>query len=130
MPFLTGEQKLQDVLMKKENVRAICGVHVTALLQENNAFTGVTVRHLENGEDENVPCDGCFVAIGLVPHNEAFKDVTDLDPSGYFDADERCLSRTPGLYIAGDCRRKGIRQLATAIADGACAAMAACRNMD
>ena len=130
MPFLTGEQKLQDVLAKKENVRVLCGVHVTALLQDNSALTGVTVRHRESGAEENVACDGVFVAIGLVPHNEAFADVADLDAAGYFDADERCLSRTPGVYVAGDCRRKGIRQLATAIADGACAAMAACRNLD
>ncbi|MBR5345664.1 MAG: FAD-dependent oxidoreductase [Clostridia bacterium] len=130
MPFLTGEQKLQDVLTKKENVRVMCGVAVTALNQSDGVLTGVGIRHRENSIEESVSCDGVFVAIGLVPHNEAFTDVADLDAAGYFDADERCLSMTPGVYVAGDCRRKGIRQLATAIADGACAAMAACRNMD
>ena len=130
MPFLTGEQKLQDVLAKKENVRVICGVTVTALNQSEGVLTGVGIRSRDSGAEETVPCDGVFVAIGLVPHNEAFTDVAELDAAGYFDTDERCLSRTPGIYVAGDCRRKGIRQLATAIADGACAAMAACRNMD
>ena len=130
LPFLTGEQKLQDVLAKKDNIRVICGVNVTELLRENGAFTGVTIRRRDSGAEGKIPCDGIFVAIGLVPHNEAFADIAELDDAGYFNADERCLTQTPGVYVAGDCRRKGIRQLATAIADGACAAMAACRNMD
>ncbi len=128
MDFLTGEQKLQDVLAKRANVRVITGVRVTALLQENGALTGVSVDTRDGAK--SVTCDGLFVAIGLVPHNEPFADCADLDAAGYFDADERCLTRTPGLYVAGDCRRKGIRQLATAIADGATAAMQACRDLN
>ncbi len=128
MDFLTGEQKLQDVLAKRANVRVVTGVRVTTLLQENGALTGVSVDTRDGAK--SVPCDGLFVAIGLVPENGAFADCADLDAAGYFDADERCLTRTPGLYVAGDCRRKGIRQLATAIADGATAAMQACRDLN
>ena len=70
------------------------------------------------------------MAIGLIPQNDAFKALADLNAYGYFDADEGCLTRTPGVYVAGDCRSKSVRQLATAIADGACAALAACRFLN
>ena len=71
-----------------------------------------------------------FVAIGLVPENGAFADLVDLDKAGYVDAGEDCLTRTSGLFVAGDCRRKAVRQVTTATADGAVAAIAACRYID
>ena len=122
----TGEQRLQDILFKRPNVRLMTGVHITALLQENGALIGLTVRH-DSGETQEISCDGLFIAIGLIPRNEAFAPFVDLNAFGYFDADERCLTRTPGVFVAGDCRGKTVRQLATAIADGASAALAACR---
>ena len=70
-----------------------------------------------------------FVAIGLIPENEPFKALADLNRFGYFDSDERCETKTPGIYVAGDCRSKGVRQLTTAVADGASAALAACRYL-
>jgi thioredoxin reductase (NADPH) len=69
------------------------------------------------------------VAIGLIPENEPYKALADLNEYGYFDTDERCLTRTPGIYVAGDCRSKTVRQLTTAVADGASAALAACRYL-
>ena len=74
--------------------------------------------------------DGAFLAVGLMPENEAFASLARLNPQGYFDADESCLTQTPGLFVAGDCRVKGIRQVVTASADGAVAAMAACRYLE
>ena len=71
-----------------------------------------------------------FVAIGLVPENDAFADFVDLDAAGYIDSAENCQTKTPGIFAAGDCRQKGVRQVATAIADGAVAAIAACRYLD
>jgi thioredoxin reductase (NADPH) len=70
------------------------------------------------------------VAIGLIPENDAFAVLADLDVRGYFDTDEHCITKTPGIYVAGDCRRKNVRQLTTAVADGATAALAACRYID
>jgi thioredoxin reductase (NADPH) len=74
--------------------------------------------------------DGMFVAIGLIPENTAFRDLAALDEYGYFNSTEDCLTRTPGVFVAGDCRRKGVRQVTTATADGATAAVAACRFLD
>ena len=128
LPRCTGEQRLQDILFRKGNVRLLTGVTVTALRQEGGALTGVTVS--KDGSEQVIPCDGLFVAIGLIPKNQPFANVADLNDWGYFASDERCLTRTPGVFAAGDCRAKGVRQLATAIADGATAALAACRFVD
>jgi thioredoxin reductase (NADPH) len=71
-----------------------------------------------------------FVAIGLVPQNEKFADLISLDERGYVDADEGCLTNKNGIFVAGDCRTKAVRQVTTATADGAVAALAACRFVD
>ena len=73
---------------------------------------------------------GAFLAVGLVPENDAFRELAALNNWGYFDTAEDCLTRTPGLFVAGDCRSKAIRQVVTAASDGAVAAMAACRYLD
>ena len=85
------------------------------------------IEDKESGERTEILCDGLFVAIGLIPDNNAFALLADLDVKGYFDSDEHCRTKTPGIYTAGDCRKKPVRQLTTAVADGACAALAACR---
>ena len=69
---------------------------------------------------------GLFVAIGQMPDNGAFANTVDLDEKGYVAADEGCRTKTPGVYAAGDCRAKEVRQLTTAAADGTVAALAAC----
>ena len=130
LPRCTGEQKLQDVLFARPNVRLITETRLTRLLTSAEGLTGVEIESRASGERQNIPCDGLFVAIGLIPENEPFAALTDLNPYGYFDADERCLTRTPGVYVAGDCRSKGVRQLTTAVADGATAALTACRYID
>ena len=71
-----------------------------------------------------------FLAVGLMPENDAFAEFASLNDWGYFDSGEDCCTATPGIYVAGDCRSKGIRQVVTASADGAIAAMAACRYLD
>ncbi len=124
----TGEQRLQDALFRRPNVKLITGVRITGLLQENGALTGLTIRQGET--EETLLCDGLFIAIGLIPENDAFAPLADLNAYGYFDSDEACRTRTPGVYVAGDCRGKTVRQLATAIADGASAALAACHDMN
>ena len=69
--------------------------------------------------------DGVFVAIGLQPENTILDSLAEIDNYGYVSADERCITETPGLFVAGDCRSKKIRQISTAIADGAASALAA-----
>ena len=130
LPAFTGEKKLQEILFSRENVEAHTGVRITGLDVENGALRGVLTEPREGGAQARIACDGLFVAIGLIPENEAFRDLAQLDSWGYFDAGETCETKTPGVFVAGDCRRKAIRQLTTAVGDGAVAALAACRYID
>ena len=98
-------------------------------MNENVQLTGVTIETAE-GKKETIACDGLFVAIGLIPENDAFKEVAELDQWGYFASGESCETRTPGIFTAGDCRSKAVRQLTTAAGDGSVAALAACRYID
>ncbi len=130
LPFFTGEQKLQDVLFAKPNVDAFSDVKINRLLTENNVLKGVEIEGRTSGEVREIACDGLFVAIGLIPENEPFRNLAELNEFGYFDSDEQCLTKTEGIFVAGDCRRKFVRQLTTAVADGATAALAACRYIN
>jgi thioredoxin reductase (NADPH) len=130
LAFFTGEETLQKVLFSRSNVRSFTGVKITDLLVENGELKGVRILKNDSGNTEDIACDGLFVAIGLIPENDAFKDLADLNSFGYFDSDENCLTKTPGIYVAGDCRSKSVRQLTTAVADGATAALAACRYIN
>ncbi len=129
LPYFTGEANLQKVLFAKNNVRSMTGVKISRLLTNSEGLCGVEVIS-SDGEAVQIACDGLFVAIGLIPENDAFKELADLNQYGYFDSDEQCLTKTPGIFVAGDCRSKFIRQLTTAAADGACAALAACRYIN
>ena len=130
LPALTGEQRLRDVLLARDNVRVICDTKINALATEDGALRGVEIESRTTGERRTVACDGLFVAIGLIPENGPFRALADLNDWGYFASGEDCLTRTPGVYVAGDCRGKGVRQLTTAVADGATAALAACRYIN
>ena len=130
LPELTGEKKLQELLLARPNVKARTGVKILGLETEGNTrLTGVVIQTAGGGK-ETVACDGLFVAIGLIPENEAFRDVAALDAWGYFASPESCETETPGIFTAGDCRAKRIRQLTTAAGDGSVAALAACRYVD
>ncbi len=128
LDFLTGEEKLSEQLRAKENVKIHLGVVVNELLGDGE-LTGVKVKD-QKGAVTEFKLDGLFVAIGLIPQNEAFKDFVELNKMGYAEADESCLTKTNGFFVAGDCRSKKIRQVATAAADGAIAALAASDYID
>jgi len=128
LDYLTGENALQNQLAQKENVHIITGVLVDSLLGED-AFEGVIIKNKDD-EKTTLKLDGLFIAIGLVPQNEPFKDIIELDCYGYAEADEECVSKTDGVFVAGDCRKKRIRQVATAASDGAVAALMACDYID
>ncbi len=130
LPRFTGEERLQQVLFARENVRGIVNTKIEALVTENGELRGVEYSDRDTGEKQTVACDGLFVAIGLIPENEPYKDLADLNAWGYFDSDESCVTKTPGVFVAGDCRSKQVRQLTTASADGATAALAACRYIN
>ena len=130
LPEFTGEKKLQEILFSRPNVEKHTGVKITALNTAGGILRSVTVEPQAGGAAREVACDGLFVAIGLIPENGAFAELADLNAWGYFDSDENCITRTAGIYAAGDCRSKKVRQLTTAVADGAAAALAACRYID
>lgn len=124
LPKLTGERALQDKLQTLSNVTVRTNATVTAL-HGTDALTSITI--VENGALALLPVSGIFVAIGQKPDNMAFSEYVNLDDVGYIESDESCLTRTEGIFVAGDCRTKSVRQVVTATADGAVAALAACR---
>ena len=126
----TGEKKLAVALHEKENVEILFSTVVAGYEQENGVLTGLKLRSEVDGSESYLKVDGAFLAVGLVPNNDAFKDLAQLNDWGYFASGEDCTTQTPGLFVAGDCRSKTIRQVVTAAGDGAIAAMAACRYLD
>lgn len=122
-----GEEKLVAALQEKDNVEFVLNARITRLLG-GDELKGIVVE--QNGAEREIAVDGLFVAIGHEPDNAAFAAFTDLDARGYADSGEDCLTRTPWLFVAGDCRAKKIHQLTTAVADGAVAALAACAWLD
>lgn len=128
LDYLTGEKKLVEQLESKENVEIILSTVVKEYLG-GNGIEGVKVVNTD-GDEQTISLDGLFLAIGLVPQNEPFENVLKLNSYGYADSDETCTTATDGIFVAGDCRSKKIRQVATAAADGAIAALAACEYVD
>lgn len=126
----TGEKKLAEALLEKENVTALFSTVVTGYIVKDGALSGLQLRNTETGAETAITVDGAFLAVGLVPENEGFSHLAQLNDWGYFDSGEDCCTATPGVFVAGDCRSKRIRQVVTASADGAVAAMAACRYLD
>ena len=127
LDYLTGEKKLQDLLSTKSNVEVILGTTVESLMGDGS-LDGIVVKKGE--ARRTILVDGMFVAIGLIPQNEIVADLILLNSWGYIDAGENCLTNKKGIFVAGDCRSKRIRQVATACSDGAIAALAACDYVD
>ncbi len=132
LAFLTGESRLQKILADKSNVNIVYSTVVREILSENGAFSGIKVENTETGVKSDLLVDGIFVAIGQVPENEPFRSVTALNDYGYIVAGEDCVpsGAGEGIFVAGDCRTKSVRQITTATADGAVAALAAIRFID
>jgi len=126
----TGEKKLADALMEKENVTAIFNTVVSGYKTEKGALSGLQLHNDATGEETEIKVDGAFLAVGLMPENEPFAELAKLNDWGYFDSGEDCCTETEGIFVAGDCRSKRIRQVVTAAGDGAIAAMSACRYLD
>lgn len=124
-----GEAKLGNALRQKENVEFIWNSVVKQLLGEP-MLTALEVQDVQTKEIREIEVSGVFIAIGQMPDNEPFANYVKLDEKGYIEAAEDCNTETPGVYVAGDCRTKSVRQLATAAADGAVAALAACEYME
>ena len=129
LAFFTGERKLLEQLEKKENVKFITNSVVCAI-DGDDSLSSIRVLNTETKEETTLFVDGIFVAIGQMPENEPFKAVSSLDDYGYIVSGEECESGTDGIFVAGDCRTKRVRQIATAVSDGAVAAVNACKYID
>lgn len=127
--FLTGEESLIKNLQARQNVHFIFNTIVTGL-NGKEELTSLTLKNTESNTESDFAVNGIFVAIGQVPENKPFAGVCDIDERGYIVANETCCTRTAGVFVAGDCRTKGIRQITTATGDGASAALAACKYIE
>lgn len=120
-----GDEALVKVLRKLPNVEIIPNVSLSALNGEEE-LSSLTFTRREENTTFDLSVKGCFIAIGQIPDNKAFENLVALDENGYIAADETGTTKTSGVFAAGDCRTKKIRQLTTAVGDGANAAMNAC----
>ena len=118
---LRATQIYHKPLTEAENVE-FCWNSAVTELQAEKRVTGVTVKELQSGEETLLPCDGVFVSIGRVPATELAKNQLTLDESGYILADESTCTNLPGVFAVGDVRQKALRQVVTAVSDGAVAA--------
>ncbi|MBR2740009.1 MAG: FAD-dependent oxidoreductase [Oscillospiraceae bacterium] len=129
LAFLTGEEKLSEKLFAMDNVDFIYSSVVEAL-EGDDELERVILHDTETGQSVPLEVDGVFVAIGQLPANGPFSKVAKLAVNGYFESGEDCMTMTPGVFVAGDCRQKNVRQITTATGDAAVAAVSACRWLD
>lgn len=118
-----------EKLKSKDNVEFVMNSTVEKILGESSV-EGIEIKDKNTKETKNINVSGIFVAVGQEPDNQMFSDLVELDESGYIIAKEDCMTNVKGIYTAGDCRTKSVRQLTTAAADGAVAALAACAIID
>ena len=109
-----------EPLMKAENVEFQWNSVVTALLHEDR-LTGVRIRNVRTGEEKDIAADGIFISVGRIPATELVAQQLELDEGGYIVAGETTETSIPGVYAVGDVRTKPLRQVVTAVADGATA---------
>lgn len=107
-------------LMQAENIE-FCWSSVVTQLMHQDQLTGVKVKDVNTGEEKVIPCDGLFISVGRKPATELVQDQVELDANGYIVADETTTTSLPGVYAVGDVRTKLLRQVVTAVADGAMA---------
>jgi len=119
-----GDPILVKKLQARNNVTFLFDCVVTALHGEGN-LAGVSVQNVKTGETLEIAVTGLFEAVGQLPEKALTEPLVALDASGFIVAGESCLTNAPGVFAAGDCRAKEVRQLTTACADGAVAALAA-----
>jgi len=125
-----GSEETLAHLKERENVDFVLDATVDRLEEEDGRLSAVAVKDKNTGEVRSLPVSGLFVAIGQSPDNTPFENVATLDSQGYIAAGEDCETGTPGIFTAGDCRSKKVRQLTTAASDGAVAALAASEYID
>lgn len=115
---LRGAKILQDALMALPNVEIIWNSVVEAIEGEEQVER-VKILNKKTGEQSEIKVDGIFIAVGIHPNTESFTELVEMDANGYIVAGENCETSVPGIFVAGDTRTKELRQIITAVADGA-----------
>ena len=123
-----AEKRLVDTAKSLSNIEFITNSVISAL-NGKNQLESVSIKNIDGGES-NLKISGVFVCIGSTPQNALFEKFVELDDYGYIISGEDCKTKTGGIFVAGDCRQKGVRQLTTAVSDGTYAALAACAYID
>ena len=126
---LFADKALIDILNSRENVSVRYHLSLKEFIADEE-LKGLRFEDTETHAQVNINCKCAFVCIGQLPNNKAFADIVELDKTGYIIADETCVTSCEGIFAAGDCRTKHIRQLVTASSDGAVAAFNACKYVD
>lgn len=125
-----AEQILVDRVKQRKNISLLTDTTVSELIQENGQLTGLALKS-KIGKDETLPVSGLFAALGRLPDTQVLIGLAALDENGYVFTDEKmAVPETPGLFAAGDCRIKSVRQLTTAVSDGTVAAVSACTYLE
>lgn len=126
-----GEARLVQRVRERDNIELLLGWAPEEFLRrEDGSFAGLSLRQTAGEARRELEADGVFIAVGQQPGTAPFAGQVEVDAVGYFAAGEDCRTRMPGVFAAGDCRAKGVRQLTTAVGDGAAAAMAAVRFIE
>lgn len=123
-----GDPILVEELQKRPNVSFLMSSQVESLQGADGMLSGLQVRSTETGAVTQLQVSGLFEAVGQVPEQALAVQVVPVDDAGFIPAGEDCVTPAEGVFVAGDCRVKEVRQLTTACADGAVAAIAACRH--
>ena len=125
---LSAEANLVDKLNSKNNVEVIYNASVKELVG-SDSLTGLNLL-VNESEERTLEIDGMFIAIGLVSQNDFIKDDVNMDKYGYIDSNNECETNLEGVFVAGDCRSKRIRQITTATSDGSVAAINAIKYLN
>ena len=124
-----AEPNLVTRAREKENIKIITNAVVVSAAFDKR-LSGIEIASTVTDEKTYIDIQGLFVAIGHVPESKVYRDLVECDAYGYIKAGEDCKTSAKGIFAAGDCRTKAVRQLATAAADGAVCAIAACEYLD
>lgn len=126
---LRADKVLQDKLFKCANVELVWD-SVPVAIEGSEKVENLKVRNVRTDEEKDLSVDGVFIAVGILPNTEKFKNLVALDEGGYIIAGEDCVTSTLGIFAAGDIRTKQLRQVVTAVADGANAVISAEKYCD
>jgi thioredoxin reductase (NADPH) len=121
---------LQDRVLKNEKVEPVWNAEVTEIKGDNSGMKSVQLKDRVSGEERTLDLEGMFIAIGVTPKAQFLAELLELDSEGYIHTDTECRTSIPGVFAAGDVRKKILKQIATAVGDGAIAAIMVEKYLD